>query len=120
MHSTRGTPSRAPPTGGGYIAAMKTCHTQIANQLYTLHRLPHAAAGYEKYLSAYASTPEAVRVRLMLGIIYARDLQQYEVAQGHLALSLTGLADDKRRQQCLHWLNVVAEALGKPGPDTQM
>jgi len=89
----------------------------VANQLVTLHRLPQAAAGYEKYLSAYASAPEAVHVRLMLGIIYARDLQQYEVAEGHLTLSLGQLTDDKRRQQCLHWLNIVADALGKPGPE---
>lgn len=90
----------------------------VANQLVTLHRLPQAAASYEKYLSAYASAPEAIHVRLMLGIIYARDLQQYEVAEGHLTLCLNQLTDDKRRQQCLHWLNVVTEALGKQGPET--
>jgi tetratricopeptide (TPR) repeat protein len=89
----------------------------VANQLCTLHRLPQAGAAYEKYLSTYASAPEAVHVRLMLGIIYARDLQQYEVAEGHLTLSLGQLTDDKRRQQCQHWLNIVAQALGKPGPE---
>jgi len=90
----------------------------VANRLATLHRLPQAAASYEKYLSTYPTAPEAVHVRLMLGIIYARDLQQYEVAEGHLTLCLNQLTDNKRRQQCQHWLNVVAQAQGKPGPET--
>lgn len=90
----------------------------VANQLVTLHRLPQAATSYEKFLNAYPTSPEAIHVRLMLGIIYARDLQQYEVAEGHLTLCLNQLTDDKRRHQCQHWLNVVSEALGKPGPET--
>jgi len=96
----------------------RTQQLDVANQLVTLHRLPQAAASYEKFLSAYPSSAEAVHVRLMLGIIYTRDLQQYEVAEGHLTLALHGLTDDKRREQCLHWLNVVAKALGKQGPET--
>ena len=92
----------------------------VANQLYTLHRLPQAAAGYEKYLSTYGqvSGEEAVHVRLMLGIIYARDLQQYEVAEAHLLQCLGKMTDERRRQQCLHWLNISAAALGHPMPET--
>jgi hypothetical protein len=60
-----------------------------------------------------------VHVRLLLGIIYARDLQQYEVAEGHLLKCLGRLSDEKRRQQCVHWLNVCAEALGHPMPKIQ-
>jgi len=91
----------------------------VANQLYTLHRLVQAAAAYEKYLNAYGQVigEEAVHVRLLLGIIYARDLQQYEVAEGHLLQCLGRLTDEKRRQQCVHWLNVCAEALGHPMPE---
>ncbi|HSW45064.1 MAG TPA: rhomboid family intramembrane serine protease, partial [Phycisphaerae bacterium] len=92
----------------------------VANQLYTRHRLPQAAAAYEKYLTAYGQVigDEAVHVRLLLGIIYARDLQQYDVAEGHLLACLGQIADDRRRQQCVHWLNTCAEALGHPMPPT--
>jgi tetratricopeptide (TPR) repeat protein len=92
----------------------------VANQLYTLHRLPQAAAAYEKHLATYGQVigDEAIHVRLLLGIIYARDLQQYEVAEGHLLQCLSKLDDDRRRQQCVHWLNASAAALGHPMPDT--
>lgn len=86
----------------------------VANQLYTLNRLPQAAAAYEKYLSAYSNSPESDAVKLLLGIIYARDLQQYEIAEGHLRQSLDRLTDDRRREQARHWLDVAAQALGRP------
>ncbi len=93
----------------------------VANQLYTLRRLPQAAAAYEKYLNAYGQITgdEAVHVRLLLGIIYARDLQQFEVSEGHLLQCLGQLRDERRRQQCVHWLNVSAAALGHPMPNTE-
>ncbi len=89
----------------------------VANRLYTLHRLPQAAAAYDAFLRHYPTAPESVHVRLLLGIIYARDLQQYEVAEGHLTLCLTALTDIKRRQQCLHWLATCARELGNPPPE---
>ena len=78
-----------------------------------LGRLPQAAAAYEKFLSAYPGSPESDHVRLLLGIIYARDLQQYEVAEGHLRELLGRLNDDRRRQQCQHWLTIAEQAQGK-------
>jgi len=91
----------------------------VANRLYTLNRLPQAAAAYDAFLRHYPSAPESVHVRLLLGIIYARDLQQYEAAEGHLTLSLAALADPKRRQQCLHWLDICAQKLGHPPPQSE-
>jgi len=85
----------------------------VANQLYTLNRLPQAAAAYEKFLSHYGFSPEADEVHLLLGIIYARDLHQYEVAEGHLKLLVEKPNNEKRREQCRHWLNVVHEALNR-------
>jgi len=87
---------------------------EVANQLYTLNLLPQAVAAYEKFLSHYAPSDEADQVELLLGIIYARDLKQYEVAEEHLQQSLSRFTDEKRRDQCRHWLNVVNEALGRP------
>jgi membrane associated rhomboid family serine protease len=91
----------------------RTQQLDVANQLYTLHRLPQAASAYEKYLSNYANSPEADHVRLLVGIIYARDLQQYEVAEGHLSQVCEHL-HDRRREQCDHWLQVARTALGRP------
>lgn len=88
----------------------------VANQLYTLNRLPQAAAAYEKYLSHYPHAPDTIHVRLLLGIIYARDLQQYEMAEGHLLQARDRLVDERRQDQCRHWLRVIAEQLGRPAP----
>lgn len=86
---------------------------EVANQLYTLNRLAQAANAYEKFLGQYPTAPEAAHVKLLLGIIYARDLQQYEAAEQHLTGALSGMMDDRRREQALHWLKVSAEALGR-------
>jgi membrane associated rhomboid family serine protease len=92
----------------------RTQQLDVANQLYTQHKLPQAAAAYERYLTHYSPSPEADQVKLLLGIIYARDLQQYEVAEAHLSQLLERLVDDRRREQCRHWLQVVSQALGRP------
>ena len=86
----------------------------IAHQFYTSGRFPQAVAAYEKFLSTYPSAAEANHVKLLLGIIYARDLHQYEVAEQHLRESLDRVTDDRRREQCLHWLKVANDALNKP------
>ncbi len=90
---------------------------EIANQLYTQHRIPQAAASYEKFLSQYPHAPESNEVKLLLGIIYTRDLQQYEVGAAHLRQVLDTLTDDKRLQQCRHWLSVASQALGRSEPE---
>lgn len=95
----------------------RTAQLEVANQLCTLGRLPQAAAAYEKYLTQYSPSREADEVELLLGIIYARDLQQYELADAHLRLVLERVANDTRRDQCRHWLEVAAQALGRPSPE---
>jgi membrane associated rhomboid family serine protease len=90
---------------------------EIANQLYTQHRIPQAAAAYEKFLSQYPHAPEHNEVKLLLGIIYTRDLQQYEVGAAHLRQVRDSLADEKRLQQCRHWLSVASQELGRSEPE---
>jgi tetratricopeptide (TPR) repeat protein len=92
----------------------KSQQLDVAQQLAGTNKLPQAAAAFEKYLAAYPSSPESDAVKLLLGIIYARDLQQYEVAQDHLQQSLERLTDEKRREQARRWLEVVEQALGRP------
>lgn len=89
---------------------------EIASQFYTSGRYPQAAAAYEKFMSTYPSATEVNYIKLLLGIIYARDLHQYEVAEAHLRESLENITDERRREQCLHWLKVANDALGKPTP----
>lgn len=92
----------------------RTQQLEVATQLCTMHRHPQAAAAYEKYLAMYGNTPEAEQVKLLLGIIYARDLQQYEVAEGHLREVLERLTDERRREQARHWLDIAQQGLRGP------
>ena len=52
-------------------------------------------------------------MRLLLGIICARDLKKYEDADRHLTKSLDVLRDEGRRSQCHKWLTSVRANLGR-------
>jgi hypothetical protein len=91
----------------------------VAREFYSTGRPPQAAAAFERYLNSYSTDAEANEVRLLLGIIYARDLHQYEAAQRHLTAAGDKLTDHDRRAQCTRWLNEVRTALGKPAPDPE-
>ena len=86
----------------------------VAREFYSTGRPPQAAAAFERYLKPYSTDPEANEVRLLLGIIYARDLHQYEAAERHLTAASEKLTDQDRRAQCTRWLAEVRTALGRP------
>ena len=86
----------------------------VGKQLYSMQRYPQAASAFEKYLLHYKGRSEYEQIQLLLGIIYARELGQYEAAERHLQSSLETLSDQSRREQCTHWLEAVKAALGKP------
>jgi tetratricopeptide (TPR) repeat protein len=88
----------------------------IAREFYRSRRFPQAAAAFDRFVECYPRSREFQDVLLLVGIIYARDLQQYEAADKHLTRSLEGLHDEKRRVQCLDWLKKVRAALSKPAP----
>lgn len=90
---------------------------QIARAIYALGKYPQAAAAFEKYLKQYPTDKESNQTRLLVGIIYARDLSQYEAAQGHLKLALESLTQADRISQCREWLERVSAILGTPLPD---
>lgn len=90
---------------------------QVAREFYGTGHSTQAAAAFERYVDCYAQSIEAGNVRLLLGIIYARDLREYEVADEHLTKSLAALRDKARREQCLQWLTNVRTALGRPAPE---
>ena len=86
----------------------------VANQLVTMNRFPQAANAYERYLKHYPLAADRDQIRLMLGIIYARNLQQYESAAVHLRESLTRLTLPQQRDAATQWLNIVSSALNQP------
>lgn len=88
----------------------------IGRLFYGAHKSPQAAAAFEKYLRQYAQGPEHAEVRLLLGIIYARDLGQYEAAEEHLLKARDLLGDSPRRAQCEEWLEQVLALKGAGGP----
>jgi len=89
----------------------------VANQLMTLNRYPQAAAAYERFLKAYPTARDVLQVKLVLGIIYAKYLQQYEAAQNNLRECASRLADSEQLRQANHWLETAAAAQGQ-GPST--
>jgi membrane associated rhomboid family serine protease len=89
----------------------------VANQLMSLQRYPQAAAAYEKFLKAYPSDVDVIQVKLLLGIIYARYMAQYQAAQKHLSDCLPRLTDPLQIQQAGEWLATASTALGQgPAP----
>jgi tetratricopeptide (TPR) repeat protein len=90
---------------------------QMGRWLYSTGRFPQAAAAFERLLACYPNAPDAGNVRLLLGIIYARDLHQFEAADRCLTQSMETLRDAERKSQCREWLSLVRTALGRPVPE---
>ena len=90
---------------------------EMARAFYSARRFPEAATAFERFVDCYARSTEASNVRLLLGIIYARDLGQYDLAERHLTESMGVLRDETRRDQCREWLRNVRTLLGRPASD---
>lgn len=87
---------------------------EVAYQLYTIGRRPQAAKAYERYVQTYPTAADVDHVRLLLGIILARDLQQFTTARQYLTDALARLNDSQRKQQCQEWLDVVNQNIAPP------
>jgi TolA-binding protein len=90
---------------------------EIAREFYASGKFAQAAAAFDRFVECYPNSIEAGNVRLLLGIVYARDLQQYEAADKHLTQSMESLRDPNHRGQCVQWLTSVRTALGRPAPE---
>lgn len=86
----------------------------VAREFYATGRWPQAAGAFEQYLNCYRMGFETDEIRLLVGIIYARDLKQYAAAEKHLSACVEKLKDGDRRRQCREWLQVARQALGRP------
>jgi len=90
----------------------------VANQLMTLGRYPQAAAAYEKHLKVYPTDTDVLQIKFMLGLIYAKYLDQHEEAEGLLTECADRLTDPQQKEQAAQWLSTVLTSLGR-GPSAE-
>ncbi len=90
---------------------------EIAREYYRRGQFETSVQAFGRFVECYPEATETPNIRLLSGIIHARDLRQYEIAERLLTDSMRGLRDDQRREQCILWLRNVRTALGKPEPD---
>lgn len=88
---------------------------EIGNQFMANQRYGEAAAAYETFLRHYATAANANEVKLLLGILYARYVPQYERARGFLAECVEKLTSPTQKAQASQWLAEVSRALGGGG-----
>ncbi|MHC4457066.1 MAG: rhomboid family intramembrane serine protease [Planctomycetota bacterium] len=72
----------------------------IANQLASENKYAESAQAYEQFLTHYAGYEYAEQVRLMLGLLYARYLQQPDLAIKHLQAAAEKLSDPAQLKMC--------------------
>ncbi len=72
----------------------------IANQLAGESRHAESARAYEQFLARYAGYEHPEQIELMLGIIYARYLNQPEAAVRHLQIAAKKLSDPGQLNMC--------------------
>ena len=90
---------------------------QVARQFYETGRFPQAVAAFERFLACYPRSGDGNDIRLLTGIILARDLRQYETAERYLEEVRGRVGQGDRMRQCERWLGNVRAALGKIAPD---
>lgn len=90
---------------------------EVAREYYRRGQFDAAVKAFARFLQCYPESGEAPNIRLLTGIIHARDLKQYETAEKLLSDSMRVLRDEDRRQQCQLWLHNVRTALGRPESD---
>jgi len=79
----------------------------IANQLAGDRRSAEAAAAYEQFLKHYGPYEHAEQVRLMLGILYVRYLNEPQKAKPHLQAAAENLSDPGQLKLCTDLLAAV-------------
>jgi membrane associated rhomboid family serine protease len=72
----------------------------IANQLAGENKYAESARAYEQFLTHYGNYEYAEQVELMLGVLYARYLNQTESAIKHLKIAAEKLSDPGQLKMC--------------------
>lgn len=84
----------------------------IATQLHLEARYPQAAEAYESLLKTYPTLERSEQVELMVGLIYARYLNQYDRAKQHLAKAVAKLHSGREMELAQEELSRVELHLG--------
>jgi membrane associated rhomboid family serine protease len=93
---------------------------EIGNYLAQARRYHEAAAAYEAFLAAYPGAADLAQVRLFLGLIYSRYLQQYDKAAVQLRQAADGLQSDAQRAMAIDELRQAeARLLSRPDGDAE-
>lgn len=82
----------------GRSALPRRNQLDIANLLFQNGEHKEAASAYEVFLKAYRDDPETARVRLMLGLLYARYLDQPDLARPMLERAQGGVHEQSQRE----------------------
>jgi len=82
----------------GRSALPRRNQIDIANILFQAGEHKDAAQAYEVFLKAYRDDPETARVRLMLGLLYARYLDQPDLARPMLEKARSTVPDASQRE----------------------
>ncbi len=72
----------------------------IGNYLMSASNYKKASMAYEKFIDAYSNYEYIEQIHLMLGLLYARYLEQKEPAAKYLRLAKEKLIDPEQRQMC--------------------
>lgn len=75
-------------------ALPKQAQLDVANQLAGEHRFAQSAEAYETLLRVYPKADQIEQIELMLGLIYARYLSQYDKARHYLQRAMLRLHDE--------------------------
>jgi membrane associated rhomboid family serine protease len=67
----------------------------VANQLNAQQMYAEAADAYEAFLRTYPKFEQIEQIELMLGLVYARYLQQYDRAKGYLVKAMSRLHGER-------------------------
>ena len=82
----------------------------IANQLAGENKHAESARTYEQFLSHYSTYEYTEQVELMLGVIYARYLNQPGPAEKHLKIAEKKLTDPGQLKMCREELARIQKA----------
>jgi membrane associated rhomboid family serine protease len=84
----------------------------LGRAYYGTGRHPQAAAAFERFLNCYRQSPDANEVRLLLGIINARELKRYEAAERLFTEAVARATNPSRRELAERWLGEVRALRG--------
>ena len=97
-------------------ALPKQAQLDVANQFSAEQLFPQAAEAYETLLRVYPKFEQIEQIELMLGLIYARYLGQYDQAKQYLERALLRLHDENALRMAREELARIEPLVTPPAP----